>query len=377
MLTDAGNICYNSINYFINCIEKGLNHWGVQTQKTSEIDANMLNQRWDALIGINHFLPSSKTEDGTFYMDFFGCPMFEILVDPPYFHHLILESHVDNLYLIVLDQGHAQYCKTFYAPFKGVETAYLLGPVANCKKYKDREIDVLFMGTYSDIEETKQSISGFCKEKWADIFFDRLIDIRLEYPELTTFQSMLLLQAKNNIHFSNDDLKMVMNTFGAYSDFYVRGYYRQKLITTLVDSGINIHIAGAGWEKLYPTCPHNLVLEGPVSFDQTAVLSANAKISLNIMPWRNGIHDRILTSMMNGSICATNSSTYIDAHFQNNNEIILFDLKKIEILPCKINKLLDNPDLAEKIAHTGQCKVLDNYSWELFVHKYILEPLLQ
>lgn len=131
-------------------------------------------------------------------------------------------------------------------------------------------------------------------------------------------------------------------------------------------------MAGSGWENLYPLCPDNLIITGSVDFSQTVDLIANSKMVLNIMAWEDGIHDRVLSTMKNGSICITNSNSYIDAHFQDGENILLFDLEKLDMLPAKINTLLNNQTKAKLIAYAGYLKVCSDFTWESFVKKYIL-----
>ena len=118
------------------------------------------------------------------------------------------------------------------------------------------------------------------------------------------------------------------------------------------------------------------VLEGTMDFQQTASLAANTKILLNSMlSFKNGIHDRVLTAMQNGAVCVTDSSSYIDAHFQNNHDIVLYDVKNMNMLPGIIRELLENPEKAREIAQNGRQKALSSFTWDNFVKKYILERL--
>lgn len=192
---------------------------------------------------------------------------------------------------------------------------------------------------------------------------------------MTTLEAMLFLTQHMGIH-GDDTLKMLMASLGACSDLYLRMHYRREMIRTLVDAGIRVHVAGSGWEALYPVCPANLVLEGTMDFQQTAGLAANTKILLNSMlSFKNGIHDRVLTAMQNGAVCVTDSSSYIDAHFQNNQDIVLYDVKNMHMLPGIIRELLENPEKAREIAQNGRQKALSSFTWDKFVNKYILERL--
>lgn len=377
LLVIKNNLCYNSLNFFLDCIEKALNAQGVSTEKISAINEEVLLESWDAVIGINHPLPFSRLENGMFLIEALRCPVFELIVDPPYHHHTYFEDHMDNMYMYLLDEEHVSYCKTCYRPFKDVRMAYLLGPVGSCKNYGDREIDVLFTGTLESREELRSKVSMLAPDwDWADEFFDLLIKIRTAHPEKTARQSVISLLEQMGIEYSCSLLKVMMYVFGMVSDCYLRAYYREKTVRSLVDAGICVHVAGDGWEDLYSVCPDNLVLEGRVDFDRTAELITNAKILLNILPsFNHGIHDRVLTAMQNGAVCLTDYSSYLDAHFHNGQDIVIYRLDELEKLPHMVECLLNDPEKAGSIAARGRDKALKEYTWDLFVKKYILEPL--
>ena len=103
-LRQSKSICYNSLNYFLDNIEKALNRKGIETYRIDDFGKEVLIEKWDAVIGINSNLPAIQMENGTFFADYLRCPIFNILVDPPYYHHTILESHMENLHVIVLDE---------------------------------------------------------------------------------------------------------------------------------------------------------------------------------------------------------------------------------------------------------------------------------
>lgn len=375
LLMDPHQICYNTLNYFIDCIANALNHLGIHTEKFLELD-DLQGTSWDALVTINDNFSSLKTDNGSFIADSFKCPVFLIIVDPPYYHHHLLESHMNNMHLILLDEGHVEYCRKYYPTFKSTKMSYLLGPTGKAKSYEERTIDVLFTGSLPK-DDYKSIAVKACPYEWAGSLFDALVLNGITHPEITTYQSMLTLLPQEHARFSSRDFKLLMSVFGTYSEYYLRRYFRQKLITTLVDAGIKVHVAGNGWENLYCSCPDNLILEGSVDFLKTADLASDARISLNVMPWfKDGLHDRILTTMLNGSVCVTDPSSCIKSNFEDGRNIVLYDLLHLKELPDKITWLLENPDKAKSIALEGQHKASNKYSWNNFVLEYILEPLL-
>ena len=62
----TSNICYNSLNYFLNCISKALNELGVDTEKFQILDEKALFSGYDAIIGINSSVPIDKLESGQY-----------------------------------------------------------------------------------------------------------------------------------------------------------------------------------------------------------------------------------------------------------------------------------------------------------------------
>jgi len=369
----TSDICYNSLNYFLDCIVDTLNRLGVDTEKFEVLNEEVLYAGFDAFIGINSPLPTDKLTNGQYILDYFNSPFFMIYVDPPYYHHQALNEHINNLHIIVLDREHIEYCERYYKPFKSVKFGYLLGPVEKEISYKDKEIDVLFAGSLYDENEFRQKVRSVWDEDWATGIYDVLVKLGKEEPDISMSTAMKMVLDVNNVECDDEKFQLLMNLIGTCAEFYLRGYYRRKIIKELVDAGITVHVAGNGWENLYQSCPHNLKLLGAVDFEKSGELMANSKIVLNIMPWfKDGLHDRVPTTMWNGSLCITDSSAYIREYFDDMKELVIFKLSEVQKLPQKIAYLLNNPVEAEEIAKAGNKKVKEIYSWERMVKECIL-----
>ncbi len=373
-LLKSSNICYNSLNFFMEGIEQALNCRDIQTEWIEEISEQILYKKWDAIIGINNTLPSEKLEDGTFLVDLFECPFFDILVDAPYYHHNTLKEHATNLHVIVLDEGHVEYCKKYYQPLRSVSMACLLGPVEKEIPYKARKIDVLFAGSLVDINEYRQKVHLDYGDRWQAAIYEKIIEVSIENPNMTTSQVIDMILKANSVQCNDSEWKSLMNYFGVYAEFYLRGYYREKIITGLINHGLNVHVVGEGWERLYCQAPENLKVHSGVGFSEIARMTANAKVSLNVMPWfKDGMHDRIVSALMNGTVCVTDGSSYINSHFVDNEELLIYDLKKIEELPSRIEAILKDDERAQGIAKRGMKKALEDYSWNRIVEENILK----
>ena len=96
---------------------------------------------------------------------------------------------------------------------------------------------------------------------------------------------------------------------------YAKAYYRDKIMRTIVESGISIYVYGDGWENFDLCERENFHREmGNTYLVLKAVV--NAKISLNIMPWfKAGFQEKIATAMLSGTVALTDNSDYIDNNF--------------------------------------------------------------
>ena len=83
------------------------------------------------------------------------------------------------------------------------------------------------------------------------------------------------------------------------------------------------------------------------------------------MPWfKAGFQERIATAMLSGAVAVTDSSSYIEQHFTDGRELVLYDLQNIKALPDKINWLLTDEDAASKIAEIGQKSAQTKLTWQ-------------
>ncbi len=374
-LLKNNKICYSSLQYFLQEIEKVLRHWRIQTVVVDTIDDGFMAQSWDAVIGINQEILSAQLNNGDFLFDYLHCPIFAIIVDPPYHHDKLLRVHSKNLHLICLDEGHVDYGQEYYGPFKSVEMGYLLGAIQEPVPYKDRKIDFLFTGTLSEKQTICDRVYSY-KQRWAEELFDYLIVEGEVHPNTSMQIQVLDYFRQKAMHISKEDYKLAMAMVGTYAEHYLRADYRERIIGMLLQEGIPVTVVGDGWEKLKKKYPQELDLRTGMELSQISYFTANSKIALNIMPWfKDGLHDRILTSMYNGAVCLTDGSTYIKSHFVDGENLVLYDLADLLKLPGKVQELLEYPDKAMKIAQNGYQYVQNEYSWEKFVSERILTHL--
>jgi spore maturation protein CgeB len=142
-------------------------------------------------------------------------------------------------------------------------------------------------------------------------------------------------------------------------------YYREKIIRTILDAGLTLHVFGDSWKTpalcVYP----NLVIHPEAEGQDALKLYAQSKISLNIMSWhKDGMTERIANSMMNRAVVLTDPSTYLTEHYEDGREIVYYHLTRLDELPGKIKRLLSDDDYRETIAENGFKTAAAHDTWD-------------
>lgn len=347
----------------IDFIKKYNNEKDIIEQKINHLLGNIAECGCKAVVGFQTGTFARQMEDGDLWGNKVPCPKFNITFDHPLFISYYLMMPIKNHYICSQDEGYVQYIKEYYPSIKD---AWHLPPGGILPKNKSsnlnkRKWDVTFVAVYCNYREGVAAVRMMEKE-------DRRLALKL----------MILL--KNNPNTSaSEGLRQVLDAEGIQLDkkeFVVKlhrmtdavraipFYYREKIVKILVDSGIDIHVFSNTWKD----CPYadneHLIIHSDVSFEDGVEVMADSKISLNIMSWhKGGMTERIANAMLAGSICVTDTTSYIKKHFTDGKDIVFFSLEDIYSLPQKIKNLLTDINTASKIAEKGKENALKRHTW--------------
>ncbi len=87
------------------------------------------------------------------------------------------------------------------------------------------------------------------------------------------------------------------------------------------------------------------MIHDPVPFEQALDIMRQSKILLNTCPWvKEGAHERIFSGMAVGCLVITNENHYLNQHFTNGKELVMFKNGS----PTEINSLI-NEYLSDKV----------------------------
>ena len=303
-------------------------------------------------------------EEGNLFWDTHHIPCYNIIVDHPFYYHEHLRRRPMDYYQFCIDRDHVYYMKRF---FPEVTTAFLPSAGTSLMSgdaylpLNERTMDLIFTGNYTPPKAFDKHITRIDEEYTA--FYRSIIDSLRADPSQTMEYVFERFLTKEMGRLSSEELKKCMENM-IFLDLYVRFHFRGEVIRTLVDAGFQVHVFGHGWKQLECLHPENLI-DGS-SLDSQGCLQkiSEAKISLNVMPWfKDGAHDRIFNSMLNGALCLSDDSRYLREEFHDDTELKFYSLSELWKLPDMVGSLLKHTDRMERIMKAGYQKASHDHTW--------------
>lgn len=336
----------------------------VKPNSTIMITFNFIGIRNDEIFKLN---------GNSLFFDAYHIPCFNIVVDHPFYYHELLGIRPKNYYQFCIDYDHIAYMNRFFpdipmAPFLPLGgTSLFESPEAwehgkaLWLPMKERKMDIVFAGNYVPPSNFDQYITRLDDEYTA--FYHGILDDLIAHPGLSMERVFETHLRREMVGLSDEDLKECMGKM-IFLDLYIRFYFREKVVKTLVDNGFPVHVFGKGWEQFPCRHPENLVQGGSLNSHDCLKKISEGKLSLNVMPWfKNGAHDRIFNSMLNGSVSLSDPSAYLEKEFSDGTDIAFYSLEHLKELPALAENLLKSDDTLESIALQAYKKAAASHTW--------------
>lgn len=366
-----------TLEYFSYQLSKGFEALGYQTflfdQTMEEESAEKLFAFADSydtiLVTFNfdgiHYETSLFDADGISIWNKRKIPCVNIVVDHPFYYPELYDITPNIFYEISIDRFHDKYMKKYYPhltrgmflPLGGTS----LYPDGNFLSISERPVDIVFTGNYTPPEEFDKYIMRHGDE-YAD-FYNEILDDLITNPDQPDDMVMERHIYSAIPDATTDQLRETLPNM-IFIDTYIRCYFRGKVVRTLIDNGITVHCIGKGWERLCCKHPENLTFTPDLLSLECLRAISQSKLSLNVMPWfKDGAHDRIFNSMLNGAVCITDHSKYLDEILTPDKNIVFYDLKQLEMLPFIINNLLNDEEHMTYIQQNAFKYAIENHTW--------------
>jgi hypothetical protein len=377
----AETICCDVLNFFADRLATALQRRGETVQimdmsgKPLDELIKLTGKRFKAIIGVQTYLFSVKFMDGSNLHDSIKGPKFNMFLDHPTCLNMHLLDAPNDCYILTHDRNYAEHVRKFYPNIRG---CYILPPAGemympennagsreadnsdgNVVKeshsiYDDKIYDLTFVGSYHNPQDmlvkVKQLDAKY--DGKASILAQSMIDSPDETYESQVQRVFGEITAAEHYELSS--------TF-----FCAMTYYREKIIRTILDAGLTLHVFGDSWKTPALCAYPNLVIHPEAEGQDALKLYAQSKISLNIMSWhKDGMTERIANSMMNRAVVLTDPSTYLTEHYEDGREIVYYHLTRLDELPGKIRRLLSDDDYRETIAENGFKTAAAHDTWD-------------
>lgn len=301
----------------------------------------------------------------------YDIPCYCIMVDHPMYYFKQLSSGSAGLTLLCIDRGHAAFVEKYYPKYGSVYFLPLGGTQlsTNAIPYADRKYDVVFAGNYVALPNLMRHLEGV-EEENKEFYFEIIHDL-IQHPKLPVDKAILSHLTREFPEITAHETLACM--YGMiFIDLYVRSYFRREIVCSLAEAGIPVVVLGKDWELAECKKPENIIMTGQTDSRTCLEYMADSRISLNIMPWfKEGAHDRIFNSMLQGCVAVTDTSDYITEHLRDGQEYISYSLENRRQLPEKIGRLLAETERAEKIADRGYHRAFQEHRWKTRADEFL------
>jgi len=320
-----------------------------------------------AVIGFQTDVFARQMPDGSLWGNLLLCPKFNIIFDHPLFISYYLMLPIKNYYICSQDEGYVSYIKAYYPNISNVwhlPPAGIIPKAADLEKtqnFSQRKWNVTFIAAYNDYRQRMNVVRSMTsKEKKIAL---KLMIYLKNNPNTSASGALQRVLDCAGIKLENREFVIMLHHMMDVVRT-ITFYYREKIIKTLLLAGIDIHVFSDTWKSSPFADNERLFIHSDVRFEECAEIMADSKVSLNIMSWhKGGMTERIANAMLAGSVCVSDTTSYLEKNFTDGVDIVLFSLEEIELLPEKIKNLLADSNTAGSIAEKGKANALKNHTW--------------
>ena len=390
----AGSVCYDSTEYFLDCIAAELSGRNVECRKVrldkDDFEAGLkefYGEEFDCILTINTRVTCYD------YLNKIKGPVYLYLLDHPLYHHDTLLSPLNDLHVICIDKEHVRYVKDNYSNIKDVRFIPLsVSPYPNYKPLSERKYGIVFSGSYTDpdlvrhqmdkisgkygegfnpfrVKGSKDNTREFLSGELYGMLTDGWLKIMLDNPSITQEEAMRQLLDSIDKDSSTDgadlpnlsklseisdlpelsDLSKLSRQLSSFTlrellhdiflaDVYLHAMIRQEIILEFIRQKVDIELFGHDWdifiykyEIVTGEKAATVTCHDEVSYSEMPAVYADSKLVLNHLPlFRAGIHDRVPMALASGALVLTESNPYMDALRENASPLNLYETFSLE-----------------------------------------------
>ena len=346
-----------------------------ELRNVHELMAVAVAHRYKAAVEFQAGVFTTQLPSGELLGNILKCPKFMYEFDHPLYISWHFMLPIKDYYVLSQDETYTEYLREYFPNVKGAwhmpvagESVNIITNNASREKTDtegaEKRYGLTFVAAYNNYRQCLAAIRNMaCQDKKIAL---GMLSILKNNPTSTAESALRTAAQKVNVNF--DDKRTFVSTLHKMGDVVraVTFYYREKVVRTLVDAGVQIHVFSDTWRKCPFANNENMVIHRDIPYEEGVEVIAQSKITLNVMSWhKGGMTERVANAMLNKTVCVTDKTTYIERHFCDGDDIVLFDLENIEVLPDRIKVLLsaDGTAKCQVIAGAAYKKAVASYTW--------------
>ena len=365
--TIEGPIYY--INRFIDyLIYHGVNHLIVDSSTPESYESSKFKEFLKlpnvVMFTFNNFCIHLRYNNNVNVWKYNNIPVFDYIVDHPRNFHDSMKKPEEDLYVFSLDRDHVNYIKKWYPFVKGVYFSPNGGTEVNSHiPFNDRKYDVIYMGGCQE-KIVDYPIIPFFEDEGKD-FYTNTLDLMFHNTILSTENAIDLYFKNNNIKISEEKIYYLNKNIALYLENTIRRKTKLMGMKALDDAGVHVDVFGGNSFKDDGIIfSNNIRLHDRLPRVELMPLIGQAKLSHCFMPWfKRGCSEKNLDSMLNGALCITDRSDYLEENYVDGYNIVYFDLSNPAQMAADVKWLLNNPESAAQIAKKGYQTALKHDTW--------------
>ena len=295
-------------------------------------------------------------------------------------HPVLLKEHITagpkDYYLLVHDRNYLNFVKQYY---RNIKDRFLFSPAGIISAtdttgkqditITEKIYDVSFIGSYYNYRQILANLKSY--DRNLRFLANHFLTELRRNPDLPTETALKNVLNQQQICVSDEQFLDLLFQF-RYVFFCVMYFYREKVIRTLLDAGIEINVYGDSWNSA-PFADHPCLIRHPqVDAYESLFVMQQSRISLNIMAWhKDGFTERIANAMLNRSVVVSDRSTQLEKLFVDGQDLVLFDLKNITSLPTLIHSLLKSTEQLNSITLSSYLTAYKKHRWTNRAEKFL------
>lgn len=330
------------------------------------------NRTFKAIIGVQSYMFAVKMRDEIHYLhEYIYGPKYNFIFDHPIWMKKFCCHQYPDFHVLTHDMNYVNFTKRY------LKQDAILFPPAGIQGVEieavERDYDLTFVGTWGDYMEQVLWIHQL--ERETRFLANRLMLVMRKNPNMTPEDAFAVVLEKKNIRLSDEEFVQRFHELRRVI-YCVMHYYRNKVIETILLSGMQIDVFGDSWQhsplRRYP----NLVCHPDVTVEESINVWKKSKLSLNVMSWhKGGFTERMAGIMLAEAVLVTDDTTYLRGRYDA-NDMIVFRLENLAELPDKIKYALEDTDYRKCMARHGREKTEQRHTWKKRAEQF-LEMLQQ